>query len=540
MYRLLIVDDEELITDGLYDVFSRLMPEQLDVYKAYSGKEALEWMERTRIDIILTDISMPGLSGLELIERVQELWPHCQVIFLTGYDYFDYVYQAIQMKDVKYLLKTEGYDKVVETVKEIITDLKQTSLKNQLPELTDQEKHAYELMAQSDFMRHVIQKSNVHERDLINLATDFRDLNIPLKTTEKVYLVIGNLTYPKNKTYTERTDILNYVRSYWDQQFSEQLTSISIVDRYGDLVWFIQFVEDKRFTPQHFLDFLEGNLEMIQDDCLRLLDLTIQFTISHRAVDWQTVSRKYEQLRQLQQLKLDSQYPSIIKERPHQAATLESVNPIPKMDLLTAHLSANRREEFFEEFFELVQSVQKESFHQLTKTYYSIALVLYIDINQNQLQNRIEGIDNILKMDEHASFKSSFQYLEQIANQLFVLKKADGQDRTSQVIERICHYIENHLDEDLSLVRLAEIHYFNPSYLSHFFKQEQGMNLSEYIDRCRIRKARELLRNSDLKVREVSERVGYHTAHSFTRFFKKMTGMTPKEYRESLSKRSFI
>src|SRR5690625_4446827 len=148
MYRLLIVDDEELITDGLYDVFSRLMPEQLDVYKAYSGKEALDWMARTRIDIILTDISMPGLSGLELIERVQALWPHCRVIFLTGYDYFDYVYQAIQMNDVKYLLKTEGYDKVVETVKEIIIELKESSLKNQLPELTDQEKHAYQLMAQ--------------------------------------------------------------------------------------------------------------------------------------------------------------------------------------------------------------------------------------------------------------------------------------------------------------------------------------------------------------------------------------------------------
>ena len=540
VYRLLIVDDEELITDGLYDVFSRLMPEQLDVYKAYSGKEALEWMERTRIDIILTDISMPGLSGLELIERVQSLWPHCSVIFLTGYDYFDYVYQAIQMNDVKYLLKTEGYDKVVETVKELLTDLKQSSIKNQLPELTDKEKHAYELMAQSDFMRHVIQKNNIHDSDLENLAIEFRELKIPLQPTEQVYLVIGNLTYPKNRTYTERIDILNYVRTYWDQQFTEQFNSISIVDRYGNLVWFTQMIKDKPFTPQHFLDFLEGNLEMIQDDCLRLLDLTIQFTVSHRPVDWQSVSRKYEQLRQLQQLKLDSQYPSIIKEQPHQAGVLESLNPIPKMDLLTAHLSANRREEFFEEFMELVESVQKESYHQMTKTYYSIALVLYIDISQNQFQNRIAEIDKILKIDEHASFKSSFRYLEQVASQLFILKKADGQDRASQVIERICHYIENNLEEDLSLVRLAEIHYFNPSYLSHFFKQEQGINLSEYIDRCRIRKARELLNNSDLKVREVSEKVGYHTAHSFTRFFKKMTGMTPKEYRDSLSKSSML
>src|SRR5690625_1581908 len=145
MYRILIVDDEQLITDALYDVIRQLMPDELDVYKAYSGKEALEWMNRTRIDIILTDISMPGISGLELVEQVQELWPRCKVIFLTGYDYFDYVYQAIQMKDVRYLLKTEGYDKVIETVKELIAELKNDTLEDQTIELTAEEKFTYKL-----------------------------------------------------------------------------------------------------------------------------------------------------------------------------------------------------------------------------------------------------------------------------------------------------------------------------------------------------------------------------------------------------------
>src|SRR5699024_10185390 len=173
MYRLLIVDDEELITDGLYDVFSRLMPDDLDVYKAYSGKEALEWMARTRIDIILTDISMPGLSGLDLIEEVQELWPHCKVVFLTGYDHFDYVYQAIQMNNVKYLLKTEGYDKIVATIKINVSDLNNDPIDVKPVQLTEEEKYAYELMAQSDFMRHVLQKSKVVCKDLSGLTKEF-------------------------------------------------------------------------------------------------------------------------------------------------------------------------------------------------------------------------------------------------------------------------------------------------------------------------------------------------------------------------------
>jgi two-component system, response regulator YesN len=130
--------------------------------------------------------------------------------------------------------------------------------------------------------------------------------------------------------------------------------------------------------------------------------------------------------------------------------------------------------------------------------------------------------------------KEGFEYLRKIAEEIFKVKQTDDRDRSSQVINRICHFIEKHLSEDLSLVRLAETHYFNPSYLSYFFKQERGINLSEYIDKCRIRRAKELLQNRDLKIWEVGTSVGYNSAHSFTRFFKKVTGMTPKEYRETL------
>lgn len=133
--------------------------------------------------------------------------------------------------------------------------------------------------------------------------------------------------------------------------------------------------------------------------------------------------------------------------------------------------------------------------------------------------------------------KEAAAYLRELAGRLFELKHRSEIARASSVIDRICRYIETHLEEDLSLVRLAEINYFNPSYLSRFFKQESGMNLSEYIDGCRLKKAKELLRNGELKIREVAGSVGYEAAHSFTRFFKKSTGLTPQEYRDSLQAR---
>ena len=81
MYTLLIVDDEAIIADGLYEVFQNLNSLELDVYKAYSGDEAMELLKKTRIDIVLTDIRMPGMSGLQLMEHIQNRWPKCKLYF---------------------------------------------------------------------------------------------------------------------------------------------------------------------------------------------------------------------------------------------------------------------------------------------------------------------------------------------------------------------------------------------------------------------------------------------------------------------------
>ena len=90
MYRLLIVDDEYQIVDWLYELFRGIPYLDLDICKAYSGSEALEWLNRTKIDIVITDICMPGIDGLELADRIYKNWPFCKLIFLTGYDEFDF------------------------------------------------------------------------------------------------------------------------------------------------------------------------------------------------------------------------------------------------------------------------------------------------------------------------------------------------------------------------------------------------------------------------------------------------------------------
>ncbi|MDN4602171.1 response regulator [Paenibacillus sp. F6_3S_P_1C] len=89
MYRMLIVDDEQLLLNGLYELFLEAEGHRLELYKASTALEALRVMSEKRIDILLSDIKMPKMSGLELGDQVKQQWPECKLIFLTGFDQFD-------------------------------------------------------------------------------------------------------------------------------------------------------------------------------------------------------------------------------------------------------------------------------------------------------------------------------------------------------------------------------------------------------------------------------------------------------------------
>ncbi|WP_219837024.1 helix-turn-helix domain-containing protein [Paenibacillus sp. R14(2021)] len=535
MYRLLIVDDEEMITDGLYETLTGCGLD-LDLCKAYSGREALNWLHRTRVDIVLSDIRMPGIDGMQLLSIIKRNWPHCRLIFLTGYSDFDSVYRAIQTPDVQYLLKSEGYPKVIQAVGQAVAELDDSLRVNDLIQQAQEKLKTLEVLARGEYFRHLLHGANPAP----SLAADFRKLNIPLEADRPVYVAQGDLFHASStvSSYANRHESAMAVMLLAESLLKGQARSLGMIDRFGDPVWLIQESTDRADGNEaeegaSVLPYLVGQFELIQQACLKSLDLSVAVTLGNRPSDWMKLSSTYDKMRRQRQTRTGDGALMVQTVNLEASCCTKQRSPRDKSDALSAHLDAGRRDEFLLVFDELTESERDNGAPYLLELYYTISLVLLSYINRWELENQVSGVSALMRRDEFVSWKEAFSFLRTTAKTLFELRSSGESNRAAEAILKVRAYIEEHLDEDLSLVRLAGYIHFNPSYLSRLFKQECGVNLSDYIETARIERAKELLRNDELKVLEVGFRVGYEASQSFSRFFKKAMGVTPQEYREA-------
>lgn len=119
-YTLLVVDDEPIISDGLKSLFEEEFPDIFQVYNCYHPKKALELFKFRLPDVVVSDVKMPKMTGIEMAEEMRKIKPDIHVLFLSGYDEFDYVYSAIKQDAADYILKTEGDATIVEAMRKMV------------------------------------------------------------------------------------------------------------------------------------------------------------------------------------------------------------------------------------------------------------------------------------------------------------------------------------------------------------------------------------------------------------------------------------
>lgn len=407
LYRILVVDDEELITDSLAGMLAEAPQYELDVYKAYSGSEALELLNEQQFDIVVSDICMPGISGIGLAQKIREKWPLCHVIFQTGYDDFQYAQQAIRQRVTHYILKSEGDEVLLAAIGECIRRLAEDARKQADLIRLQEENRVYKAMIRRKQIQNLFRFDQEKEE---NFSIDLKKPVFLLagRSSEKMEEAVGlavDEVLKEKIAYAVRSEM-----AWLDKKV---------------IIWILQ-QEEKEDLP-YATAVVKGMAEGFCHVLRYRFGIAFSFVFQEKEIEWSQVAEELERLRQIATNRLN-----------------------PDKQLVMAGV----------EYFE------------------------------------------------------------------------DAEESEKSFVNRLMNYMWENIDGDLSLCTLSDKLHLNPSYLSRRFKSLTGKNLTEAILELRVKKACELLKNTSLKISEIAPMVGYETAANFSKVFKKMMNITPREYRD--------
>ncbi|WP_054027717.1 response regulator [Bacillus sp. FJAT-28004] len=533
MLRLLIVDDEPDIADGLYTLLQERFPVEFELYKAYSGKTALEWLRRGRFDIVMTDIRMPVLGGMELHKHIRRLWPRCKVVFLTGHSEFDYVYEAIHYDNTSYLLKTEGHETILDTIGKLAEDIAgEQQIEGLMVKAMQQMEQTLPLL-QNELLSELLYSESF---DRLSRSDQFEELGIPLDPKRPVLIMMAKLIGLESGSRQIGKAQLHAGMKVLEEQYgySHLHMKYIFVDK-ETMVWYIQpavsHSEEQFEEPALWSGILLAVREYAENAeaaCLLSFDISLLFLLDKSPCEWEDIADRWAMLEH--EYHRQSGDRNGVVQVEFDETELYRTKMLRKTDLFGEYL-ANGQAEAFDSAWERFTAEPT----RVESVYSGLSLVFLRHIHRFNLQERLSVRTDLSILMQPAVGQidpaSCMDYYYRLAMTIFEMQQQDQAERRDRTIDHVKGYIHDHLGDDLSLVRLSEIVKWNPSYLSRAFKKVTGTNVLTYIHEAKLKEAMRMLVQPDLKIHEISTALGFISPPHFTRFFKKASGYTPQDYR---------
>ena len=552
MFRVLIVDDESYVVDWISSLLETQQNIELDIYRSYSADEALEWLNRAKIDILISDIRMPGMNGISLVKKVKNHWPGCKVILLTAYSDFEYAYQAIKNDVESYILKTESDEHILAEVKKVI-DMLNSELNNR--QLLDE---AQEHMKNSVLQRHQLSLLNILKGEYdgeSKIAVHLRALGMDAAPDGMYVLLVGRLESEKSDEngLEESYDRLDAVNSIVRHYLEPHLSLCSMEYEGDKLVWIIEPTNQNGdcSSTAGAVTFLNEMLETIQQSCDKTLNITISFALSAVPLATEQLPERFLILTRMLSLHGYGKFSLIVTDSAV-AQTINGKEIMVEPDIsivgrrtditqkLKSCLENGRKDEYMKIIKDIKEKLSKYSSwnsNSAMEIYYSAALAIITYVNQRNITVKIAfkiGLGELFRPWLANSWGDSANYLVQLSEILFELQQDDENRISYNIIRFLKEYIQKHITQDISLVRLSEVTGYNASYLSRSFKELTGETLNEYIAGQKMEIIRQLLLEVQLNINEVAEKAGFESRTYFNRFVRRFTEKSPQEYREYL------
>lgn len=519
MYKALIVDDERMIRIGIRMTVPWESMGITEVFVVASGQEALKIFKKEKPDILITDICMTEVTGLELIASIRELNHDLKIIVLTGYDSFDYARECLRMKVDEFLLKPVDEDCLISTVQKLVNSLNEKQQKQVNEKKMRRILGAAEQCSLECVMNDFILKKPVSDEIFQSLEKDYQYHTNAIMQLAILYPAI----HSDGKIDTDND-------SFTMMNIKNLLISVVDAQNYG-----ITFENSEgriliALFAQEQSDGLETIIqnfrELIQDE----YNVSTKVFLGSKVEGFAQLHISYTEALLLADQQKDG-YKTVLERRVSKSR-LEMFREIyGELKSVMGNNIGNTDKVMraFEAFCAATDSynisdsyVRKCCFEIASSVYFSYSMDSG-DSSSNKINSLLNTLVNA-KREEACSITRIF---------LKDLLTPHGQTE-HEIISETKRYILQNLAEDISVASISKKFYITPNYFSRLFKRVTGEGCNEYIVKKRIEQAKSLLETTNIKTGQIAQMVGYRDTNYFSLAFKKHTGVSPTQYRKTI------
>lgn len=518
MVKLMIVDDEANIRKGLKEYISWDAWGIELAAEAENAESALRIAVQVRPDILLTDIRMGKMDGIELTRRLKEMFPDLRVILLSGYSDIEYLQAALKIKASEYLLKPAGADKIIEAVlkaKKEILDEREKWQENLKKEAFFDENIP---IIQMHFIDEIIKGKMADPKSIQNKA---RILNIPMDGPVCKIMVADVRKTLSDESFNSGQEM---DMNFW--KFMQKTNQI--VQMYQGVFWCE--------TGEGLLLFLinsvgEKDLDEISESlAVKLIDslsdkesmyIGIGSSIRTPVELW----KSYDYARRALSRSAWNPQQHILKEASPALDTDELQKCRSMERRIIAELGGKRYEEAFMDLCSLFDYYKEiyMDFGEMKKFCYQVWLFA-MHLSPEAEVTEAPVFDDFKEAGELKKWMHHFWERRFKGNDMAALKYSELTRKT------LC-YIQAHYKEDITLQSLSKIVFASPNYLGKVFFSDVGCRMGDWLNRYRVERAKELLTSTDKKTYEIAEEVGFSGYKFFSVCFLKYVGYSARDYR---------
>ncbi|WP_024831299.1 response regulator [Ruminiclostridium josui] len=542
MFRLLVVEDEEMIRNKI--IYNTNWKEHgfVEVFQASNGKEALDIVRKNNIDIVITDIQMPEMNGIELIREIKGLNRGIKCIIITAYAEFEYAKESVRLHVNDYILKPFKSKDLLDIVKKLLEEIirernERVEVENLRRQLRENKKALREKLfndllsnsyigdIESDL--NYLELSELKDRDYFIAVININNFMELIREEDEEQKYIVNLSF-----YNLVTKFLSSFERDSSETNEDKLV-YSVINYKIDQLVIVAHEDIDKFIPA-FEDLIKsGRLELgfsitigIGNKYKNLTDMHISY---REACSAALLDRVYG--RDIIYIFNDLNFGNkVYSKQLHILVDTKLYDdlkigafPEIKKDIVEIITQIKSSKLELDAINTIIYNIVLLSCKTINELGYDVFEIMGEDFN---LHFDVKEINNLVQLEEW--LLSFFYKINEYINQ----KRSN---RNEKLLSKVKDYVDRNYSENITLTSISKDFGISSGYLSVLFNDHIGQNFIDYLTNLRIQSAKNLLKSTDLKIYEIADRVGYRDAYYFSTAFKKIVGINPTDYREKLS-----